>query len=165
MQKKILKILSVLIIIVGFFEVLGAILIGGYGAVVFSQKAFFEQTDFYVEITSRMKEYPLLTALDMDALSLSTALLFLFVAYIAVKAVCNFIYGISGLKAAKGIKIRRSRIIGTAALVIGICNMIDDIFVTSAGISIDRILFIAASVLFLYCLNGISPKRGDRYEN
>ena len=165
MQKKILKTLSVLIIVVGFFEVLGAILIGGLGAVVFFRKAFFKQTDLYVEITNRMKEYPLLTALDMDALSLSMALIFLFVADIAVKAVCNFIYGTSGLKAAKGIKIRRSRIIGTAALVIGICNVIDDIFVTSAGIRIYRILFIAASVLFLYCLNGISPKRGDRYEN
>ena len=159
MQKKLLKILSVLVIVSGIAEALFAALMGCVWIFVFTQKGFFEQTDVYIKLIDITRENPLLDALGIDALRLGAALLFLLGADIALRAVCNFIYGASGLKAAKGIKIKRARIIGTAALVIGICNLIDNIFVTGDSISLYDTLYIASAVLFLYCVNGIIPEK------
>lgn len=159
MQKKLLKILSVLVIVSGIAEALFAALIGGVWIFVFVQKGFFEQTDVYLKIMDITRENPLLDALGIDAVRLGAALLFLLGADSALKAVCNFIYGASGLKAAKGIKIKRARIIGTAALVIGICNLIDNIFVKGDSIGLYDTLYIASAAMFLYCVNGITSEK------
>ena len=163
MQKKLLKILSVLVIIVGAAEALTALLIGAFGVFVFTNINMFEQTDVYIELTKVMNKNPVLETLGIDAVSLGAVIFFLLVADIAVRGICNFIYGKSGLKAAKGIKIKRARIIGTAALVIGICSIIDDIFVLDGSIGIYAVVYTAAAALFLYCVNGIiSEKRCQR---
>ncbi|MBQ9604847.1 MAG: hypothetical protein IJR45_05470, partial [Firmicutes bacterium] len=116
----------------------------------------------YRELTKMLANYSKFTALGMNGIEIAGFIIFLLAAYVAAAAAGNFICGISGLRAVKGIKIRRARIIGTAALVIGICNIIEKIFVWKNGIGAYGILYIAAAALFLYCVNSIKPEKGDK---
>ena len=157
MQKKLLKILSVLALTVGVFETLWFVLAGAVSLYVLYNKDLVINSDKYIEYINLHNFH--FAIFGTNAADFGVFVLFGLTLYMAAAAIGHFIYGISGLKAVKGIKIKRARIIGTAALVIAVCEMIEQIFVLERRAGLYSILYILLSVLFLYCVNSIRPEK------
>ena len=162
MNKIFTKIISWFVLIVGAAEMLISIICAGITCILFVRKNEITQSDGYAELLYKLRDRGF-AVLYGDKLLIYGIFLFALALTITIfaKAVGNFIYGICGLKAAGGINIKRARFVGTIALVIGICDIIDRIFYYEKGIGVYGTVYIILAALFLYCLNGIvSEKRG-----
>ncbi len=163
MKDTALKITSFLLLIEGVTKLLLSVMLMIFLNSIIINNEQFTSSDFFLNLLYGVQHnrYPI-PFVSHTVLANIFLIVYISIILILLSSIFDLIIGSHGLTALNGINFARTRILGTISLLIGICNLIDNIFLSQDSFMIYNSVHVIQMSVFLYCLNSISAQKRGR---